>query len=201
MRAGALALVSLILLAGCNYTQEVPLPGRYLTDDDGDAEPRFDILAANFTELNGSLVLRLTIKNYAEGMPLFDAVVSTTSGDHFARVVYDPTRSGNLKAKAESGRWDGGQAVDVYEACWLPNFPTDPEDPGPWWIFVELLHDRTGLADGGSVTGLSVQTHDIEGPTEDEAVHEEEMPVRGGENAYADRDPPCPLFHERTTVY
>jgi hypothetical protein len=128
---------------------------------------------------------------------MLEARLQTTTGDHFARMVPAPEKRTAPQVKAISGNIDGGQDRDVYDACWLPSFPSDASSEEPWWIFLEFLHNRTGLAGGGTVRHLRVTAADTDGTVHDEVSAPLRLSVMGGDNAYRDRNPPCPLHHER----
>jgi hypothetical protein len=192
MRRAAL-LAILLLLAGCGSKPAPTVPDVYLVDASGDAAARYDIVRANFTELNGSLALRIEIRNYAEGLPLVDARIGTSLGDYYARLVIEPTR-----VRAEQGRWVGDERRDPIEGCWFRSLPTNPDSPGPWWIFLEFLHNRTGFeSGGGTVRSLTMVTMDENGTQQDSAEHLGEFRVRGGPNPYA---PDCPMNNERRAL-
>lgn len=187
----AAALVTTLFIAGCG-SQPIPeAPSAYLEDAVGDAEPRYDIVRANLTEFNGSLVLRLEIRNYAKGLPLFDARIDTSLGEFYARLLLEPSGE-----RPEQGRWIGDDRVETIEPCWIPSFPTDENSPGPWLIFIEFLNNRTGFdrGPGGTIRSLSVETMDANGTVRDTAVHESEFRVGGGPNPYGES---CPLIEER----
>jgi hypothetical protein len=194
----AAAIVVLLLLAGCGAKPAPAVPDVYLEDATGDAPARYDIVRANFTELNGSLVLRLEIRNYAEGLPLVEARIGTSLGDDYVRLVLDPSKPTPPRVRAEQGRWENGERRDSVEACWFPSFPSDAHSTGPWWIFLEFLHNRTGFeASGGTVRSLTVTTMDQDGTEQDRAEHEGAFRVAGGPNPYGAA---CPLSKERNKL-
>lgn len=194
--------VFLLLAAGCTSpTPEAPpftspASSRVLVDAIGDAAPSYDIIALDLFELNGSVAVRLEVKNYATGFPLFEARFTTTAGDHFVRLVYDPTIRQGTQVRAESGPIVEGERRDPGVACWFPSLPTDRTSPDPWWIVTEILHNRTGLENGGRITSITVDTSDTEGRPQDHAEARPDFAVKGGANPHQD----CPLNHERGRV-
>lgn len=200
MRRAAGIVLGLVLVAGCLRPSPAPpeeIFPVFVVDDLGDAEPRYDIQMANFTELSGSLVVRIEILNYAEGLPMVEARLKTTAGDHFARLVPDPTKPTEPQVRAEAGRLEGDERLDVYETCYLRSHPSRTDAPGAWYIFLELLHNETGLAEGGEVSRLDLTAADVEGSVKDEAGMDGAFFVAGGANPYAAGDPNCPMANEQ----
>lgn len=201
MRSATL-LAFIVLVAACVKAPPVPTDSPISSNPEtsGDAPARFDILFADLRELNGSIVVRIQIRNYADGLPLTEARLTTDSGTFFTRLVEDPARPSTPKVRAETGIYVADRHEDSVPACWFPSFPLNPQSSGPWWIFLEVPHNRTSLADGGVIHRLAVMTRDENATLRDEAVTLQSFPVRGGANPYTDRDPPCPLHHERADV-
>ncbi len=201
MRPSGLFLAAVVLLGGCvqeTETNDEPAPpGQFLTDARDDAPPRYDVLEANFTELSGSVVLRIRVQNYAAGLPLVDTLIATSDGDYFARIVPDPERRITPQVRAEVGPAPDGAPI---ETCWLRSHPTNPDSGDSWWIFLELLHNRTGLEEGGEVRGVEIETLDPDGNVQDSATSRALWSVHGGPNPYAGQASPCPIDHERDRV-
>lgn len=199
-------------LAGCHQPPPVsptPRDVPYLTDAAGDAPPRYDILSANYTELSGSLVVRIDIQNYADGLPLFLVRFNATptslpdSQEFFARVVPDPSRPTSPQVSAEAGRVrrdpEGIRFEEVHATCWTRSQPSSATGTD-WRLYIELLHNRTGLSAGGTLQDLYVETRDLAGTEQDQAERRQVLPVAGGPNPYLGRSPECPLQHERANL-
>lgn len=197
MRRGALVGAALVVLAGCVERDAADSGREYMVDASGDAEARFDIVAANLTELSGSLALRVHVRNYADGLPLFEAHLDTSAGEHFARLVPDPSRTVSPQVRAESGRLASPAPSDAYETCWFRSHPSQVDADEPWWLFIEFLHNETGLEQGGTVYRLTLVTRDAAGADQDTAGATRDFPVAGGSNPYAGATPPCPLLNQR----
>lgn len=199
---GTASAVLLLLLPGCASTAGPP-PSTYLVDARGDASPRYDIVRANFTELNGSLVLWIEMDNYAAGLPLLEARAraETPGGatEMYAWIQPDPGKTSAPQVRVEVGRVLHGAFAPGHETCWIPSHPIQADDPGPWYILIDLLHNMTGFADGTTVRDLRLRTTDPNGTLQDEAKHRGSFRVEGRPNPYVDLRPPqawCPLLHE-----
>lgn len=197
-------LVAVLLLvlptAGC--AQAPPPPERYLVDAENEAPARYDIVRANFTELNGSLVLWIELRNFAEGLPLLEARIPAKDGathaEVYVRLRADPGRRTLPQATAEVGRMMGDAYGTPNETCWIPSQPADPRER-PWFLVFDLLHNMTGFDGGATITSLRLSTSDPNGSQMDEASHDERFHVEGRANPYAENGPPaswCPLLNE-----
>lgn len=198
-------LALLPLWAGCSSpppaTPSATSGATFVTDAAGDAPGRFDVVGAHFLELSGSLVLRVEIQDATEGPPYFVARLSSSAGAFEVRLVHDASRPTPPQLKAETGRIGAdGQALALYDACWVARPPKNPAAGDPWLYFVELLHNRTGLTAGGSVSSLALTTRDHAGVAQDSASGTGSFAVSGGANPYAGRDPACPLSNEQNRL-
>lgn len=209
MKGILVTLGALVILAsGCankgygDDPQRTVQPGQaYLTDPAGDAPgARWDIVEATLFELNGSFVVRVEIENYAEGLPLMEAVIQAAGNTHYSRMTTQPCGPSGLPC-GEEGRGTPQDGTPLGDACWIPSFPSDPNSEDPWWIALEFLHNRTGLHNGGLVTSLTVTTRNVSGDTMDEATAAAAWKVRGGTNPYAGGDPSCPSKNERAAIF
>lgn len=190
----ALALV----LAGCYGPLTPPPPmGDFLTDPvDPEFEPAYDLIAARFKELNGSVVLTLEFREFSDGsgqrvLPQFVArfeVVAEEGG-----LAYFTRNEPALDKPAPHLRWvmgrvEDGQYIVLHEVCAVVETTQKP-----WQIQVDLLHNETGLVGGGTIRGLEVDTSDFENHSKDAAESDQEFRVRGGPNPHDI----CPLVAER----
>lgn len=191
----ALALV----LAGCYGPLTPPPPvGDFLTDPvDPELEPAYDLVAARFKELNGSVVLTLEFREFSDGsgqrvLPQFVARFEVVAEEE--RLAFFTRNEPAMDKPAPHLRWvmgrvDDGQYVVLHEVCAVVE-----TTQAPWLIQVDLLHNETGLGGGGTIRGLQVETSDFENRSKDVGQSEREFPVRGGPNPHDT----CPLVAERT---
>lgn len=186
-------LSAALFLSGCARVAS-NTSSAYLADDVGDAPPNLDIVRANFTELNGSLVVRVELQNYNASVPLLVARLTTDTGTFGARLVPDPTKPTPPRVRAEVARVDADPAEQPRSACWLPSYPANPRASGPWLILLEWTHDLTALEGGGEVRALELSAVNEDGVVQDRASATGRFAVHGGANPYA---PDCPLNHER----
>lgn len=197
------ALLLGALLSGCTKPPTELIPFAF-SDPAGDAPARFDIRAINFTELNGSLVLRVDLDNFAEGLPFVEARLeaSTDEGrvESYAQLAGNPAKRTLPQVSAYVGRIVRGEHQVAGETCYLPSFPTDPQGEGPWFILVDLLHNMTGFEQGAKVRSVQIWTAaGLDQPPQDEARSDQDFSVRGGSNPHAEEAPEdtaCPLFYE-----
>lgn len=203
MKSLGTAILVLLLVSGCARAPPAAQVEDYLVDAQDDAPPRFDILRANFTELNGSLVLWVQIQNYAEGLPLLEARMhartAAGAGEVYARIVRDPEKRTLPQVATHVGRMEDGTFGPGTETCMIPSMPVDRQGAGPWYVLVDLLHNMTGFDHGAKVSDLRLRALDANGTVRDEASHTQTFAVRGGPNPYAEYRPPrywCPLANE-----
>jgi hypothetical protein len=185
-----------LLLPGCFGLPDPARPA--ISDDRGDAPARYDLLEVRAVELNGSLAVRLQVADFSQGLPLAEVRIGLTAGERFVRLVPDPNRTSAPQVRAEEGRWEDARRSDVSPSCWAPNLPTRAGNPNePWYIVLELLHNRTGLQDGGNLNTVWAATSDINGTQQDVVQGRLDLRVIGGANPYDT----CPLARERHRVF
>jgi hypothetical protein len=154
-----------------------------------------DLLFADLRELNGSVVLSMDFRNFTtpDGprVPQFLArfVVETSAGrsDLFARNEANRSR-GPPYVQWVMGHVQGATLAEEHELC-----TSTSATAAPWRIRIDLLHNETGLLQGGTIRDLTITTGDFEGHSYDRAQGKKPFQVRGGLNPHA---PSCPLAAE-----
>lgn len=194
-----LVIASLLLLAGCGKPP-IPLPTEtlapgdsYLTDAaDPDLDDVYDLLQANFTELNGSLVLSVELRDVYSPIPrlvnVFDVVVDGTRTTFIARTVPDPSKPAP-SIDYELARIEDGQDTVLGSICGIHGMAEKPPR-----IMFDLPHNWTGLEAGGTLAKLHIEVHNFEDETlYDSGDAEKSLAVKGGPNPHGT----CPLIAER----
>ncbi len=195
-----LVIASLLLLGGCFERDPIPLPTQtvtpgeaYLEDAvDPDTRDVYDLLRANFTELNGSLVLSVELRDVYSPVPrlvnVFDVVVGGTRTTFIARTVPDPSKPAP-SIDYELARIEEGQDKFLGSICGIHGMAEKPPR-----IMFDLPHDLTGLQAGGTLAKLHIEVHNFEDETlYDSGDAEKSLAVKGGPNPHG----MCPLIAER----
>ena len=195
-----LAIVIVTLLAGCSKDDPIPLPtetfvpGDAYFDDpvDEDVDAVYDLLRANFTELNGSLVLSIELRDVYSPVPrlvnVFDVVVGEQRTTFIARTIPDTSRPAP-SISYELVRVEGGSETILGRICGIHGMAEKPPR-----VMFDLPHNMTGLEGGGSLVRLHTEVHNFEDETlYDSADAEKGYAVKGGPNPYDT----CPLIAER----
>jgi len=195
-----LVLASLVLLAGCFKPYPLPVPTEtvtpgesYLVDAvDPDTRDVYDLLRANFTELNGSLVLSVELRDVYSPVPrlvnVFDVVIGETRTTYIARTVPDASRPAP-SINYELVRVENGQDNVLGPICGIHGMAEKPPR-----VMFDLPHNLTGLEAGGSLVRLHIEVHNFEDDTlYDSGDAEKTLAVKGGPNPHDT----CPLIAER----
>ena len=194
-------LFALFLLAGCFKPSEPPLPsqtvvaGQEYLNDPIDQETRdvYDLVRANFTELNGSVVLSVELRDVHSPIPrlvnVFDVVTEGGRRTYYARTIADLNRPAP-HINYELGRIEDGKEERIGNICGIHGAAETPPR-----ILFDLPHNLTGLEDGGTLVRLHIEVHDFETETlYDAGDAEKSLAIRGGPNPHGDT---CPLVAER----
>lgn len=200
MKSAAL-LLALVALAGCGGSGPGPTTSpaggeHYLVDStDPDTGADYDLLAADFRELNGSVVLDLEFRDVNKTVPRVLAVLSVeaneTSRSYFVRSAADLDRPAP-HVKWEMGRVEGESETVLGEIC---AFHRSTE--APYVRRLDLPHNWTDLTGGGQITRLHVEIRSFD-PDDGDRVFDvgdasKTFYVRGGPNPHGT----CPLLAER----
>jgi hypothetical protein len=193
-------LLSLFLLAGCFDPPTPPLPTtsvvagqEYLHDTvDEDVRDVYDLVRANFTELNGSVVLSVELRDVYNPVPrlvnVFDVVIDGERRTLYARTIPDMSRPAP-HINYELGSIEDGTEKPIGNICGIHGSAETPPR-----VMFDLPHNMTGLEDGGTLVRLHIEVHDFETETlYDSGDAEKSFAVKGGPNPHET----CPLVAER----
>lgn len=196
----ALAIVVLFLVVGCVRPPAEPTPTdtlspgeHYVTDPkEMELEAVYDLLRADFRELNGSVVLELEFRDVYSPIPkllaVFAVEANETSYTYFARSAPDLSRP-PPHVKWEMGRLEDGEEKIFGEICTFSQSTNEP-----YLRQLDLPNNWTDLLEGGQITRLHVDVRDFENDTlHDTAEAAKVLDVRGGANPHDT----CPLIAER----
>lgn len=195
-------VLTLFLLAGCFKDPGPPAPtdtvvpgDSYLMDpEEPEIQEEYDLLRADFRELNGSVVLAVGLRDVDvhEGLPRLTAffdVEQEGRRSYVVRTVPDPSRGGT-QIRYDLARLADGNEETIGSLCAVAQSAKEPYE-----IQVDLLHNMTGLEAGGAIVSLRVDVGDFESEEIfDSAQAQRQYDVKGGPNPHGET---CPLVAER----
>jgi hypothetical protein len=195
-----LVLALLLATAGCFKPADPPTPTQtvapgnaFLVDPvDPELKAVYDLLDANFTELNGSVVLSVHMRDVFNEVPrvlnVFDVIAEGERRSYFARIIPDLNRP-PPHINYELGRLVDGREEVLGTICGIHGAAEKPPR-----ILFDLPHDMTGLVGGGSIVRLHIEVRSFqEERLLDVGDAEKTFPVRGGNNPHET----CALVAER----